>query len=119
MDYLDLYLIHWPVSFDEKTNPHKELFPLVKDSKVEGGDVAIYDGVSIVDTWKAMTKLPKSKARAVGVSNFTVEHLEAVIKATGQVPAANQIERHPLLQSKDLIAYAKDKNIHITAYSVC
>jgi L-glyceraldehyde reductase len=45
-----------------------------------------------------MTKLPKSKARAIGVSNFTPEHLQTIIKVTDVVPAANQVERHPLLQ---------------------
>ena len=85
-----------------------------------------------------MTELPKSKARSVGVSNFTREHvsspslslslhlvsdadnlqLETIIKATGKTPAALQIERHPLLRQDDLIAYCKEKGIHITAYSV-
>ncbi|PTD08420.1 D/L-glyceraldehyde reductase [Fusarium culmorum] len=81
------------------------------------GDVEIDDSISIVDTWKAMTELPKSKARAVGVSNHTKEHLEALIKGTGVTPAANQIERHPLLIQPELIAYCKEKNIHVTAYS--
>ncbi|EAW06704.1 putative aldehyde reductase (AKR1) [Aspergillus clavatus NRRL 1] len=113
LDYLDLYLVHWPVAF--KTGD--VYFPLIKDSSVPGGDVEIDDSISIVDTWKAMIKLPKSKARAVGVSNHTKEHIEALIKATGVVPAANQIERHPRLQSNDLVAYCKEKNILITAYS--
>ncbi|KAI9373038.1 NADP-dependent oxidoreductase domain-containing protein [Aspergillus egyptiacus] len=113
LDYLDLYLVHWPVAF--KTG--NEYFPLVEGSNVEGGDVVIDDSISIVDTWKAMTKLPKSKARAVGVSNHKIEHLEAIINATGVVPAANQIERHPVLQSNDLIEYCAKKNIHVTAYS--
>ncbi|GFF55313.1 D/L-glyceraldehyde reductase [Aspergillus lentulus] len=113
LDYLDMYLVHWPVAF--KTG--NEYFPLVKDSPIPEGDVEIDDSISIVDTWKAMTKLPKSKARAVGVSNHTVEHLEAIIKATGVVPAVNQIERHPRLQSNELIAYCKEKGIHVTAYS--
>lgn len=64
-----------------------------------------------------MTELPKSKARTVGVSNFTIEHLEKVIKDTGVVPAVNQVERHPKHNQDELIAYAKSKNIHITAYS--
>ncbi|KAE8356985.1 NADP-dependent oxidoreductase domain-containing protein [Aspergillus coremiiformis] len=113
LEYLDLYLVHWPVSF--KTG--NELFPLVANSSVEGGDVIIDDSISIVDTWKAMTKLPKSKARAIGVSNHKVEHLEAIINATGVVPAANQVERHPLLQSPALIEYCQKKGIHVTAYS--
>ncbi|KAJ5780089.1 hypothetical protein N7457_005249 [Penicillium paradoxum] len=113
LDYLDLYLVHWPVAFQKGDS----YFPLVANSTVEGGDVIIDDGVSIVDTWKAMTQLPKSKARSIGVSNHTIEHLEALIKATGVVPAANQIERHPVLQSNDLIEYCQQKGIHITAYS--
>ncbi|KAJ6177662.1 hypothetical protein N7519_008123 [Penicillium mononematosum] len=113
LDYLDLYLVHWPVAFQKGDS----YFPLVANSPVEGGDVIIDDGVSIVDTWKAMTQLPKSKARSVGVSNHKIEHLEALIKGTGVVPAANQIERHPVLQSNDLIEYCQQKGIHVTAYS--
>lgn len=65
-----------------------------------------------------MTKLPKSKVRAIGVSNFTPEHLQTIIKATDVAPAVNQVERHPLLQQSDtLIKYAKENGIHITAYS--
>jgi L-glyceraldehyde reductase len=64
-----------------------------------------------------MPKLPKEKTRSVGVSNFTVEHLEAIIKATGEVPVTNQVERHPLLQQSELVQYCKEKNIHLTAYS--
>ena len=64
-----------------------------------------------------MTQLSKSKVRSVGVSNFSTAHLDAVIGATGVVPAVNQIERHPRLPNPTLINYCKDKNIHITAYS--
>lgn len=61
--------------------------------------------------------MPKSKARTLGVSNFSVEHLDAIISATGEVPTTNQVERHPLLQIPELVDYCKKKNIHITAYS--
>ncbi|KAJ4403535.1 mitochondrial glycerol dehydrogenase Gld1 [Gnomoniopsis sp. IMI 355080] len=115
LDYLDLYLIHWPVAFPLVGQVGDTLFPKSADKPDE---VQLDNGVSLVDTWKAMIALPKSKARNVGVSNFTVEHLEAIIEATGVVPAVNQIERHPrLLQNDKLIPYAKEKNIHITAYS--
>lgn len=115
LDYLDLYLIHWPVAFPLVGEVGETLFPQHAEKQNE---VALNTGVSLVDTWKAMTKLPKSKAKAVGVSNFTVEHIEAIIEATGVVPAANQIERHPrLLQNDTLIPFAKEKGIHITAYS--
>ncbi|KAH7254992.1 NADP-dependent oxidoreductase domain-containing protein [Fusarium solani] len=95
LTYLDLYLIHWPVAF-KKVN-ETELFPKVADGVNE---VAIDDSASLVETWEAMTKLPKSKARAIGVSNFTPEHLQTIIKVTDVVPAANQ-----------------ENGIHITAYS--
>ena len=51
------------------------------------------------------------------MSNFTVAHIEALIKATGVTPAANQIEAHPYLPQDELVAYAKEKGIHLTAYS--
>jgi L-glyceraldehyde reductase len=111
LDYLDLYLVHFPVSFDEREDVHNNLFPL------EGEDVKMLDDISIVDTWKAMTQLPKEKARAVGVSNHTKEHLQAIIDGTGVTPAANQIERHPRLLQPELIQYCKEKNIHVTEYS--
>ncbi|KAM0268550.1 hypothetical protein ACHAQH_009949 [Verticillium albo-atrum] len=103
LEYLDLYLIHWPVAF--KHDGADNLFPPSKTGK----GVEIDDDVSI---------LPKSKVHNIGVSNFTVEQLQKIIDATSVTPAVNQIERHPLLQQKDtLIKYAKEKNIHITAYS--
>jgi len=111
LDYLDLYLVHFPVAFDESGDVHNNLFPM------QGEDVKMLDDISIVDTWKAMTQLPKEKARAVGVSNHTKEHLQAIIDGTGVTPAANQIERHPRLLQPELIQYCKEKNIHVTEYS--
>ncbi|CRJ87016.1 hypothetical protein BN1708_009199, partial [Verticillium longisporum] len=115
LDYLDLYLIHWPVAFKRNGAADADnLFPASENGKA----VDVDDDISIVDTWKALIDLPKSKVHNIGVSNFTVEHLEKVISATGVVPVVNQIERHPLLQQNDtVIKYAKEKNIHITAYS--
>ncbi|EFW98963.1 aldehyde reductase [Grosmannia clavigera kw1407] len=110
LDYLDLYLIHWPVAFARGEN----LFPV--DPK-DNSKAALLESVSIVDTWKAVTKLPKSKVRSVGVANFNIEQLETIIKATGITPAVNQVERHPRLQVLDLVKYSAEKNIHITAYS--
>lgn len=109
-DYLDLYLIHWPVAFP----PGKGLFP---PHPTKEGEVELDLNTTLVETWKAMIALPKSKVRAIGVSNFTIEHLEAIINATGVVPIANQIEAHPLLPQDDLVQYCNSKGIHITAYS--
>ncbi|KAK2463080.1 hypothetical protein APHAL10511_004735 [Amanita phalloides] len=109
LGYLDLYLIHWPVGFV----PSKELFP-----KNEVGVGPIIDtDVSLVETWEAMLALPKSKVKAVGVSNFTIEQIDGIIAATGVAPVVNQIEAHPLLPQDDLKAYCESKSIHITAYS--
>ena len=118
LDYLDLYLVHFPVAFDQPNDPNNKLFPRQADSDHPDGDIKITDKISIVDTWRAMTKLPKEKARAVGVSNHTIEHLKALIDQTGVTPAANQIERHPRLLQPELIQFCKEKNIHITQYSV-
>ncbi|GAA5992580.1 hypothetical protein JCM5350_005925 [Sporobolomyces pararoseus] len=112
LDYLDLYLIHWPVPFVPEGDLNSNLFPK------EGDEVKIDTETSIVDTWKAMVKLlDTKKVRAIGVSNFNAEMVDAITKATGVAPAANQIERHPLLKQPELIAHHKKNNIHVTAYS--
>ncbi|OAX77714.1 hypothetical protein ACJ72_07985, partial [Emergomyces africanus] len=67
LDYIDLFLIHWPVAFEYRSDT--ELFPLDSASTHPEKDIKIDDSVSLIDTWRAMTKLPKSKARSVGVSN--------------------------------------------------
>lgn len=75
MDYLDLYLIHWPV-------PAKDAY---------------------VDTFKAFAHLrDQGRIRSIGVSNFEPEHLRKLIDGTGIVPAVNQIELHPRLQQHEL-----------------
>ncbi|KAA1078028.1 hypothetical protein PGT21_027089 [Puccinia graminis f. sp. tritici] len=102
--YLDLYLIH----------ESNLLFPLAED----GVHVKLDLQTSIVDTWKEMVKLLNTgKVKAIGVSNFEIEHLEAIFKATGVAPTVNQIERHPLCLQTDLVNYCNSKNIHVTAYS--
>ncbi len=90
-----------------------ELFP-AKDGKVEL-DV---ENVSLIDTWKGMVAAQKTgKTRSIGVSNFTPEHIDAIVAATGVTPVTNQIEAHPLLPQDDLKAYHDANKIVITAYS--
>ena len=91
------------------------MFPVRGDKPDE---VEIDVNTSLVDTWKAMIDLRKTgKVKAIGVSNFTIKHLDAIIKATGERPAVNQIEAHPLLPQDDMVEYCRKQGIHITAYS--
>lgn len=107
MDYVDLYLMHWPSAF--KSGP--DLFPKV-DGKTQTADI------SYVDTYKAMEKLLKSgKTKAIGISNFSRGELEKLLAETSVVPATHQLELHPWLQQKEFVAFNKSKGIHITQYS--
>lgn len=107
-DYVDLYLIHWPNSFERGA----ELFP-----KLANGKPATTN-IDFVDTWKAMEKLVKNgKAKAIGVSNFSKAELARLIENAEIKPAAHQIELHPYLQQKDFVKLHKDLGIHITQYS--
>ncbi|KAJ9647497.1 hypothetical protein H2204_000126 [Knufia peltigerae] len=109
-DYLDLYLIHWPVSFVYRPG---ELFP--KDPTT---GLFQHLNVSISDTWAAMEKLVGTgKVKSIGVSNFTIERIEELLKTAKIPPAVNQIEAHPWLQQPKLFEYLKSKNILIESYS--
>lgn len=101
LDYVDLYLIHWPVSIDPKTKKP-------------------YEDWDYLDTYKEMQKLVKSgKTKAIGVSNFTQPKLERLLndKEVTIVPAVNQIELHPLLPQDELLGFMKRHNIAAEAYS--
>ncbi|CAK4027494.1 aldehyde reductase i [Lecanosticta acicola] len=107
-DYLDLYLMHWPVAFA----PGSKWFPLDDEG------VFRLDDVPVEETYKAMEKLLSTgKVKAIGVSNFNIRRLEDLLKKTTVVPAVNQIEAHPYLQQPDLLQYHKDKGILVQAYS--
>ncbi|KAM3067335.1 hypothetical protein ACMFMG_005307 [Clarireedia jacksonii] len=108
-DYLDLYLIHWPVAF-----PHsKERFPV--DPATE--EIAVID-VPIKDTWAALEALvTKGKVRSIGVSNFTKKKIETLLETATIPPAVNQIEAHPYLQQQELLDWHKVQNIVVEAYS--
>ncbi|MYY03595.1 MULTISPECIES: aldo/keto reductase [unclassified Streptomyces] len=90
LDYVDLYLIHWPLP-----------------------RVGLY-----VDTWRALLKLREDGlVRSVGVSNFTAEHLERLEGETGVLPAVNQIELHPRLPQEELRAFHAAKGIVTESWS--
>jgi alcohol dehydrogenase (NADP+) len=107
MDYVDLYLMHWPSAF----KPGPELMPK-KDGKIVTADI------DYVDTYKAMEKLLKTgKTKAIGVSNFSRAELERLLSEASVVPAVIQMELHPWLQQKEFCQFIESKGIHITQYS--
>jgi diketogulonate reductase-like aldo/keto reductase len=88
MDYIDLYLIHWPVTGKR------------------------------ADTWRALTHLYEQKrCRAIGVSNYTIRHLNELLADSPIVPMVNQFELHPFNTRKDLVAYCQEAGIAVTSYS--
>jgi 2,5-diketo-D-gluconate reductase A len=90
LEYVDLYLIHWPVPEADK----------------------------YVDTWKAFEKIKaEGRAKAVGVSNFKPSHLRRLLEETGTVPAVNQIELHPHLQQGESRAFHAEHGIATEAWS--
>jgi 2,5-diketo-D-gluconate reductase A len=89
-DYIDLYLIHWPVPSQDR----------------------------YVETWEALCALrEEGRVRSIGVSNFQIEHLERIIDATGVVPTVNQIELHPRLQQPELRRFDAERQIATEAWS--
>ncbi|GBF61678.1 alcohol dehydrogenase [Trichophyton mentagrophytes] len=104
VDYLDLYLMHWPVAFV----PGEAAFP--KDT--ETGQLLLDNKVTIKDTWRAMESLvKKGKVRSIGVSNFSKDRIEDLLSYAEIPPAVNQVEAHPYFQQDDLKKYLSEKNI--------
>lgn len=90
MDYVDLYLIHWPV-------------PLLGTAW---------------DAWHGLVAgRQQGLSRSIGVSNFEIEHLERIIADSGVLPAVNQIELHPEHQRRELVAYCRSRGIVVQAWS--
>lgn len=115
LDYLDLYLMHWPFAFEQQ------------DLKAIGG-LRLEDGtpnpklvwkMEYMETWAEMVKLLEAgKVRAIGVSNFTSKQIQDILDGpTGVVPAVNQCEIHPYLAQPELKAFCDDKGIAMMAYS--
>lgn len=114
LDKVDLLLQHWPVCF-QKVEDSNGRVGLPKDA---AGNILYDKNGDYLVTYKKLLKLKdEGKAKAVGVSNFTIEMLERVIKETNVVPACNQVEMHPHLPQLDLYNYCTEKGIVLEAYS--
>ncbi|MCD7927624.1 MAG: aldo/keto reductase [Oscillospiraceae bacterium] len=95
LEYLDLYLIHWPASSSQYEK---------------------WEEINL-ETWRAMTELYKAgKIKAIGVSNFLPHHMEALMK-TEVPPMVNQIEYHPGLNQEETVAYCKEHGVLVEAWS--
>ncbi|XP_040017613.2 aldo-keto reductase family 1 member C1-like isoform X1 [Gasterosteus aculeatus] len=108
LDYLDLYLVHFPVGLKKVGD---ELFPQ-KDGRVLTSDV------DYVDVWRGMEALKASgKVRSIGVSNFNRLQLERLVALCREPPAVNQVELHPYLAQTEMIEFCRSKDIAVTAFS--
>ena len=118
LDYLDLYLIHWPVAFDYvPINPHERGFP---DEEIDESDDGnrIDTTVSIHETWLAMEALvEEGLVKYIGVSNFPVSLLHELLTQSRIPPAVNQCEGHPYLPQTKLLSYCQARGVHYQAYS--
>ncbi|KAF7763689.1 hypothetical protein Agabi119p4_8226 [Agaricus bisporus var. burnettii] len=110
-DYLDLYLIHWPVPLNPKGN--HPAFPLLPDGKRD-----VDHSWHLKDTWKQMEAvLKKGKVKSIGVSNFSKMKLEEILPSAEIVPAVDQLELHVYNPQHELVKYLKSKGITPQAYS--
>ena len=107
LDYVDLYLVHWPFAY----KPGDDLFPQ------ENGKTVTVD-TDYLDTWKGMEEVQKAGlAKTIGVSNFNSKQIDRILEVATVRPVCNQVESHPYLTSEELIAYCRSKDITIVAYS--
>ncbi|KAF4513905.1 UNVERIFIED_CONTAM: hypothetical protein B566_EDAN018008, partial [Ephemera danica] len=108
LDYLDLYLMHWPCAYKDGENLH----PLDKAGKTAWSDV------DYVDTWREMEKLVQTGlVRSIGVSNFNSQQIDRILAIAQVKPVVNQVECHPYLPQKKLMAFCKERDICFTAYA--
>ena len=128
IDYLDLYLIHWPVSFVWKEGASIEDWPdkltlendfLFPPSQPAGAPLKVaLDNVPIQETWQALEALvDEGLVRNIGICNFDPEQIEEILSFARIRPAVSQNERHPYLVNTELLEFCKTNGIHFTSYS--
>ncbi|KAM5266560.1 aldo-keto reductase family 1 member A1 isoform 1-T2 [Hipposideros larvatus] len=108
LEYLDLYLIHWPYAFERGDTT----FPLNADGTIR------YDFTDYKETWKSLEPLvAKGLVRALGLSNFNRRQIDDVLSVASVRPAVLQVECHPYLVQNELIAHCQAHGLEVTAYS--
>lgn len=107
LDYLDLYLVHWPIAFKPGIGfaTHRE-------------EYYTYQDVPLTQTWEAMQEQKATGAtKHIGVSNFNQSKLKELLAMGGEIPEMNQVEMHPFLPQPDLVKFCSENGILMTAYS--
>ncbi|KZV19194.1 D-galacturonate reductase-like [Dorcoceras hygrometricum] len=105
LDYVDLYLIHWPIRLTEMVSKTPVAREIVRPLDVKGA-------------WAAMEECKKlGLTKAIGVSNFATKTIQEILSSATIPPAVNQVELNPLWRQEKLKEFCKEKGIHITAYS--
>ncbi|MFN8346293.1 MAG: aldo/keto reductase [Spirosomataceae bacterium] len=106
LDYLDLYLIHWPIALK-----HDVTFPQT------GEDMLSLREVPLSETWTEMIALKeRGLTRHIGTSNFSIRKMTEITEATGVRPEVNQLELHPFLQQWEMLDFCQANGIHLTGY---
>ena len=107
LEYLDLYLMHWPIAYKKHVQYH-----------TSAEDFIPIDELPISDTWKEMEKMVgKGLCKHIGVSNFSIKKLDALLKTAKIKPEMNQIELHPYLQQPAMVEFCKSNSIYLTGYA--
>jgi alcohol dehydrogenase (NADP+) len=109
LEYLDLYLIHTPFAFQ----PGDE-----QDPRDQNGNVIYDNGVTLLDTWRAMESLVDGgRCRAIGLSDITLNELQRIYESARIKPAVVQVESHPYLPETELLEFCKEKGIVLLAFA--
>ena len=107
LDYLDLYLIHWPMVIKPEAG-----LPYSDD------DFLSLEQLPIIETWQALEAcVDKGLVKHIGVSNFSASKLQDLVKLSRIKPEMNQVELHPLFQQAALLSYCETEGIHMTAFA--
>ena len=109
LDYIDLYLIHTPFAFQPGDD---------QDPRDEGGKVIYDDGVTLLDTWRALESLvDEGRCKAIGLSDVNVEKAKEIVEAARIKPAVIHVESHPYLPEWELLEFCKQNGIVLQAFA--